>query len=125
MAAKKDVCAQVLKNRSSHKPAPSVCPLPRSTLRIAVPWHFGCYGDFSPVTSLGVQFSSDSLLDNPSGSAHCALVRRNALTRVIRRKPILPEQALPVLPRSPRSRPCPILVDAEGDRHADSQTIED
>jgi hypothetical protein len=40
--------------------------------------------------------------------------------RVIRRKPILSEQALPVLRRSPRTRSCPILVDAEGDCHADS-----
>jgi len=68
------------------------------------------YEDFSPVTSLGIQFPSDSLLsdsllDIPSGSAHCAEVRRNPLTRVFRRKPILSEQALPVLRRSPRPDP--------------------
>jgi hypothetical protein len=71
----------------------------------------GCNGDVSPVTSLGVQFSSDSLLDILSGSAHRAQVRRNPLTRVIRRKPILSEQALPVLRRSPRTLSGLILVD--------------
>ena len=55
-----------------------------------------CNRDLSPVTNLGVQLSFDSLLDNPSGSAHCAEVRRNPLTRVIRRKPILFGQALPL-----------------------------
>jgi len=40
---------------------------------------------------LGAQFSSGSL-DNPSESAHCAVVRRDLLTRVILGKPILSEQ---------------------------------
>lgn len=54
------------------------------------------------------------LLENPYRSAHCAAVRRNPLTRVIRRKPILSEQALPVLQRSPRPRGVQSFVDAEG-----------
>jgi hypothetical protein len=82
--------------------------------------------DLSPVTSLGVQFSSDYLLsdyllDNFSGSAHCSRVRQSThLTRVIRRKPILSEQALPVYLAVDEFLSRRAIVDTEGDSHADS-----
>jgi hypothetical protein len=77
--------------------------------------------DLSPVTSLGVQFSSDYLLDNFSGSAHCSRVRQSThLTRVIRKKPILSEQALPVYLAVDEFLSRRAIVDTEGDSHADS-----
>jgi hypothetical protein len=79
--------------------------------------------DYLPTISS--RLSPDYLLDNSSGSASCSCISRPTSPRVLRRKPILSEQALPVLRRSPRTRSCPITRGLRRRRHADSHTIED
>src|SRR5580704_10481484 len=76
-------------------------------------------------TDLLGSLASMYTLDNPSGRAHCPPVDREYLTRVSPGKPILSELAVLVLRGSPRMRACPILVDLEGDRHAESHTTKD
>src|SRR5580765_3072481 len=59
-----------------------------------------------PDISCATDTRSTLFLTSCLGSAHCSRVRRAThLTRVFRRKPILSEQALPVLRLSPRTRP--------------------
>jgi len=60
------------------------------------------------------EFHPNCSLDNRSGGAHCSAVPRDPPHQSLSRKPILSEQALPVLRRSPRTRQCPILVDLGG-----------